>query len=104
MKTFPRWTWWGLCVGLVLFAACAAQHTSPRTDRMLDDKVIAERVEVALREASASDFSDVQVHTTNAVVTLHGSVHSRQAKEKAAEAAKGVQNVRRVDNEIQVHQ
>lgn len=92
----------GICAGLFALAGCAGHHTSPQTARMLDDKVIGERVEMALRRVSPAEFSNVQVHSADAVVTLNGSVHSLQAKERASQISKSVEKVRKVDNEIQV--
>ncbi len=104
MRFFENALSWGLCAGLVLFTGCAGHHTSSRTAHLLDDKVITDRVEAALRQASSSNFSNVRVDTADAVVTLSGSVPNLQTKEKAIRVAKGVQNVREVDNKIQVPQ
>lgn len=101
MKSFPRWAGRGLCSGLILFAGCAGPRTSPSTAHLLDDKVITERVEVALQQ-SPQVFSKVQVDTVGAVVTLKGSVPNLEAKQRASQIAKSVQKVRKVDNEILV--
>lgn len=64
MKALRRVLWvpLGVCLGLSL--GCAGHKTSPRTAHLLDDKVISERVEVALREASPADFRNVHVDTS----------------------------------------
>ncbi len=91
-----------LCANLIVLAGCAGHRTNSRTADLLDDKVITERVEVALQRASPRTFSKVQVDTAGAVVTLKGSVANPQAKEKASRIAENVQKVRKVDNEIQI--
>ncbi len=103
MDGFPRFGLWWLCACLVVSSGCVSHRTSPRTARLLDDKVITERVEVALQRSSRV-FSKVQVQvdTVGGVVTLRGSVPNLQTKEKASQVAEGVQKVREVDNEIQV--
>ncbi len=102
IKGFPTLAWLGLCASLVLFAGCAGHRTDPRTANLLDDKVITERVEVALKRASPPCFAQVRVDTARAVVTLRGFVPNPQAKEQASQIAQGVQKVRQVDNELQV--
>ncbi len=102
MKGFQRAAVWWLCAGLGLFVGCAGHRTSPRTAHLLDDKVITERVEVALHQVSPHTFSKVHVDTSGAVVTLSGSVPSLPAKEKASRIAQNVEKVRGVANELQV--
>ncbi len=102
MKALPYLLWMPLAGCLILPLGCAGHKASPRTAHLLDDKVISERVEVALREASPGDFRDVHVDTTNALVRLSGSAPNAQSKQAAERIAKGVQNVREVENEIEV--
>ena len=100
MNRWQQYIRCGLCAGVILVAGCASHHTSSRTAHLLDDKVVSERVKVALRRASPAAFEKVQIDTADGVVTLSGSVPNLGLKTKAAQIARSVQKVRDVDNRL----
>lgn len=85
-----------LC-GLMVLMGCASHHISSKSSRLLDDKVITDRVQTYLRQASSSLFAHVRVKTADGIVTLTGSVPNRSAEVQASRIASGVEEVRKVN-------
>jgi hypothetical protein len=63
---------------------------------------ITEDVNERLTQHGRVNASKIQVEANNGIVTLRGSVNSRQAKRMAEEAAESVSGVRDVQNQLQV--
>jgi len=68
------------------------------------DRVLAQRVEEALRQDStlASAARNVQVHAESGEITLHGSVNNQQEKMDLGTKAQQVVGVTRVNNQLVV--
>lgn len=70
--------------------------------RAVDDTAITAKVKAALAGDSRVRAHQVNVETRDGVVQLSGFVDSSEAKSAATEVARTVDNVKRVDNEIDV--
>jgi len=92
-------------------AACAAiaaplwaqDHPEAHSDSLgaaLGDTALTAKVKARLAGDSRLKDSHIEVHTTNAMVTLSGSAPSSDASEAAEQLAIGVNGVKDVDNEI----
>ncbi|MEO7208019.1 MAG: BON domain-containing protein [Steroidobacteraceae bacterium] len=66
----------------------------------IDDTVITAKVKTKLMNAQALGHSDIDVTTTNGVVTLEGSATSDKAKSLAESTALSVEGVKSVDNNL----
>lgn len=69
----------------------------------VDDMVITGTIKTKLAEDELINATDVDVDTTNGVVTLGGTVDTEEAKEEAEYVTLGVEGVREVINEIEVN-
>lgn len=88
---------------LLLLAGLAACKTtsSPRTQ--VDDAAIKTSVKAKLAaDVRLSTLTNVEVNSTNGVVTLAGKVRSDEERRMAGEVARSVDGVVRVNNELQV--
>jgi hyperosmotically inducible periplasmic protein len=81
---------------------CFESHPPQRGASLLDDKVITARVESVLHANADDHLEQVRAATTNAVVTLSGTVSSPDQKQKAVSLAGKVDQVREVQNAIVV--
>jgi BON domain len=92
------------CVVSFMLAAggCFENHPPQRGASLLDDHVINARVESALHANADDHLDQVRAASTNAVVTLSGTVSSPDQKQKAASLTGRVDQVRGVQNEIVV--
>ena len=97
----------GLVVGMGTGAANAAAADTPSPQPHSDglaatvaDTAITAQVKAKLMGRESLNKSDIHVTTTNGVVTLEGSVGSSNAKSAAEEAAKSVDGVKSVDNNL----
>lgn len=96
-----------------LFSACQSRHISEQDDANIVAAVKAKLVPVfgpieAKQErqfdrgADQQTISYISVTSAKGVVTLTGEVRGNRAKAKAAEIAKGVENVVSVNNNLSV--
>ena len=98
----------GLAVGLGIGMAGAASATDPampqaHSDGMgaaVADTAITVKVKAKLMAEDSLKTSDINVTTTNGVVTLEGSASSAKAKSTAEVATKSVEGVKSVDNAL----
>ena len=87
-------------VALGLVTACKTT-TSP--GRQVDDAAIKAHVKAKLAsDVRLSTLTNVDVNSTNGVVTLSGQVHNDDERRLAGEVARGVEDVVKVNNELQV--
>lgn len=87
-----------LMLGLV--AAC---KTTTSAGRQIDDAGIKTAVKAKLAaDVRLSTLTNVDVNSTNGVVTLSGQVRTADERRLAGEVARGVDGVVRVNNELQV--
>jgi len=94
-----------LCAVLtaVLFTACrtASDEAAGQT---ISDASISTAVQSKLTGDRISNFARVDVGADHGVVTLTGVVQSADQKKRAAELARQVQGVKRVNNNLQIEQ
>ncbi len=96
-----------LAVGFGIGAADAAsdetsmpQAHSDGVGAMITDSAITAKVKAKMMGEDSLHKSRISVTTTNGVVTLKGSASSLDAKSAAEEAAKSVEGVKSVDNNL----
>jgi hyperosmotically inducible protein len=86
---------------LVTLAAGCKTTTSP--GRQIDDAGIKTSVKAKLAaDVRLSTLTNVEVNSTNGVVTLAGMVANEQERKMAGDVARSVEGVVRVNNELQV--
>ncbi len=78
-------------------------NTSQSPNRQLSDVQITTQVKTKLAsDVGASSVTNIQVNTTNGIVTLAGQVESAEVKRSAEKVTAAVPGVVRVNNNIQV--
>jgi hyperosmotically inducible protein len=88
-------------VAVLLMASC--QATTGRTaGRNVDDAALTASVNAALVSDKPSNFTRIDVDTTNGVVALNGTVESAEQRARAEQLARRVDGVKRVVNNLQV--
>ncbi|HWB52792.1 MAG TPA: BON domain-containing protein [Tepidisphaeraceae bacterium] len=70
-------------------------HEAP----LLNNKVLQQRVEAALRRAG-SDFASVHVNANGGAVLLSGTVRSASVRAQAEKISRGVYGVDKIDNQL----
>lgn len=87
----------------VLTTGCGASATNrAATSAALDDATISTRVKTALLNAPGISPTKVDVATAQGVVTLSGSVKSKQEEQTAVDTARRVNGVRDVKSTLQI--
>lgn len=88
---------------LGLFAGACKTTSSP--GRQVDDSAIKAKVKTKLAsDVRLSTLTNIDVNSTNGIVTLAGQVHNPDERKLAAEVARSVEGVVEVHNELQVEQ
>lgn len=88
-------------VATLLFATACGTAQSPR--RQVDDVAITAQVKTKLAsDISVTSVTDIEVNTTNGVVTLAGQVENDEVRHRAEQIAAGVEGVVSVNNNLQV--
>ncbi|HJS21553.1 MAG TPA: BON domain-containing protein [Steroidobacteraceae bacterium] len=90
-----------LGAGLAL-GGCAATDTQRATGETIDDSVVTAKVKAALIDNDIVEAGEVNVNTYRGVVQLSGFVDSNEEKTQATQAAKSVDGVKEVRNELKV--
>ncbi len=89
-------------VALVGFLGACRTTSSP--GRQVDDVAIKSAVKAKLAaDVRLSTLTNIEVNSTNGVVTLAGQVRSESDRVAAAEVARSVDGVVRVNNDLQVN-
>ena len=89
-----------VALALVVSAACRPAQT---LERQTDDAGIKTKIKAKLaKEVGASTITAVEVNVTNGVVTLAGPASNDQDKLKIERAARSVEGVVSVTNNLQV--
>jgi hypothetical protein len=89
-----------IAAALIVSAACRPSQT---LERQTDDAGIKTRIKAKLaKDVGASTITAVEVNVTNGVVTLAGPVSSAEDKQKIEAAARSVEGVVSVTNNLQV--
>ena len=92
-----------LAAGLALLAACAAGPRATHPPESGSDAALSARVKAAIAtDVGARAAGSLNVETYGGVVELSGFADSETQANRAAQAAKKVQGVRSVRNEIRV--
>lgn len=86
-------------VAAVLLSACTTTQTPAR---QVDDNAIHAAVKARLTAARFSNIVNIDINVTNGIVTLAGEVPNAQVKMDAADEARKVDGVVRVNNNLQV--
>lgn len=89
-------------VVLVSFVAGCVKSTTS-AGRQVDDAAIKTSVKTKLAaDVKLSTLTNIEVNSTNGVVTLAGQVDTADQKSMAADVARSVDGVVRVNNNLQV--
>ena len=87
---------------IILSLAPACRTTQSPEKQVTDIKITAQVKSKLASDVQVSTITNVDVNTTNGVVTLTGQVSNEDVKKKVEEVALTVPNVRRVNNQLQV--
>jgi hyperosmotically inducible protein len=93
-----------MMVFLVLFgflAGCQAM-TGRTTGENIDDTTLTTSVKTALAQDKASSLTRIDVDSVKGVVSLNGVVPTAADKTRAVEIARGVNGVKKVNDNLQV--
>jgi hyperosmotically inducible protein len=91
-----------LLLGLVIALGIAC-NTTQTPEQQADDAAITTAVKSKLAtDIDLSTVTNIEINTTNGVVTLVGQVSSEDLKRRAEEVTKQVEGVVRVTNNLQV--
>jgi len=91
----------GAFVSMLALAGCAS-HSGEKTGAYVDDAWITSKVKSEMAVNKTVKARNISVNTTGGVVTLSGTADSWEESNKAAEIARGVKGVKKVENDIQV--
>lgn len=82
------------------FAGCASTPKQESTGQYLDNTVITTKVKTLLANDDFLKSFQISVKSYKDTVQLSGFVNSHAAKEKAGELARGVEGVKKVENDL----
>lgn len=92
-----------LALAALLTAGCAPTETKRSTGQYLDDKTVSTKVKAALvRDEGLKGATDVEVETFRGTVQLSGFVDSKEMADKAVAAARSVEGVEAVKNDMRI--
>jgi len=86
---------------MAMVLVCGASW-SVMAENAIDDASITAKVKTALVENPATKARQIDVDTKNGVVQLNGFVDTAEAKSEAESAARNINGVKSVDNNLQV--
>ncbi len=102
MKTFIRTLVFVAGTGALIGVTTACRSTQSASEQV-DDAGIKTSVKAKLAEdVRFSTLTNIEVNSTNGVVTLSGQVHNSDEKRAAERVAASVKGVKKVNNELQV--
>ena len=91
-----------VALGLVL-AGCASDSSKRSAGEFGSDAALTSKVKAALaNEAGLGSATAINVNSYRGVVQLNGFVDSQDKIDRAAKAARGVEGVRTVENNLKV--
>lgn len=85
----------------LLLVSCQSM-TGRSAGRNVDDTALTASVNAALVSDKPSNFTRIDVDTTNGVVALNGTVETPEQRSRAEQLARRVDGVKRVVNNLQV--
>lgn len=88
--------------GASIIAAVVLLTSLPAFSASRPDAWITTKVKIALLTTEGVSGTEINVDTTDGLVTVHGTVGSEQEKEKATRAARGIEGVQDLRNLLQV--
>ena len=91
-----------VAIAAVSLAACTATRTQKTAGEQIDDSVLTGKVKAALVEDPSTKARQIDVETFRGTVQLNGFVDSADAKAAAGRVARGVEGVKKVDNNLSV--
>ena len=92
----------GIVLTLMLTAGIGCSGNQSGT-QMVDDAAVTTEIKSKLAsDVQLSTLTDVEINTTNGVVTMAGMVSNDDIKRRAEEIAKSVNGVHSVNNNLQV--
>lgn len=92
-----------IAAAVVLVAFVGACKTTTSAGRQVDDAAIKTAVKAKLAaDVRLSTLTNIEVNSTNGVVTLAGQVRDESDRLQAETVARSVDGVVRVNNELQV--
>lgn len=83
-------------------AGKAVERKLSEAGKAIDDATVTTKVKSALITAPDLKAGDIDVETTNGVVTLQGTADSAENRQKAAQVASNIEGVKAVKNQIVV--
>jgi hypothetical protein len=83
-------------------AACSATAQDRSTGQFVDDAALTAKVKASIAEEDGVPATSVNVTTYRGTVQLSGFVESEEAKRRAENAARDVEGVRTVQNDLRV--
>ena len=96
----------GICFAVAVIALgglVAGCKTTTTAGTQVDDAAIKTKVKAKLAaDVRLSTLTNIEVNSTNGVVTLAGQVHNPDERRLAAEVAGSVEGVVKINNELQV--
>jgi hyperosmotically inducible periplasmic protein len=91
-----------VALSLGAMAACAPTPERRAAGEVIDDVALNARVKAAMVKAESVPAASIDVDTFRGEVTLRGTVESTQVMREAVAAARNVQGVRVVRNELKI--
>jgi osmotically-inducible protein OsmY len=88
----------------MVVSGCAVFSNSTKTQNVLDDSILAIKIERVLANNPTLNLFKIEVAAYQGVVTLKGHVPTEARKRHAADSAASVEGVRAVENLIQIGQ
>ncbi len=100
MKQLKYFSAFLMALAMLTTLGCASTSTQESTGQYLDDSVITTKVKTAIFNEPGLKSVDISVKTVKGVVELSGVVDSRSEISKAVEAARRVEGVQSVKDEL----
>jgi osmotically-inducible protein OsmY len=92
----------GACFALLVAVAIGCSTTQSPQRQVNDSKITTQVKSKLASNVRVTSLANVDVNTTNGIVTLAGQVESEEVKREAEQAARGVPGVVGVNNNLQV--
>ena len=103
MMTLSRYLGVAMAAAVLALSACAGSETKRSTTETGSDAALTTKVKAAIAsDAGIGSASAINVQTYRGTVQLSGFVDSQEKIQRAAEAARNVDGVKTVENNIKV--
>ena len=91
-----------LVTGVLIAALAGCAGSGEKTGMYVDDSVITSKVKSEMVVEKGIHSTDISVTTTKGVVTLTGTVATKDESNKAADLARSISGVTSVENNLKV--